>query len=1256
MGMGKKEETTDLRPLTEALKGLKTGSENKIDVLLSLLTVFSGREPEVLRQWCMAELLRHDFKTINEDFKLPDLVETLYLNMGRLSKKPAIYYFITLLKKNLSRREQIITIIKKHGGWPENEALLLTKLGEILGDMTSNNERQLANSIILEISGSSVTHDNRDALINRFLHPRITVNETPMQLAKQLDELPRAPDSPKDQRICGIILALSQSREHIIDDLSRLLAIELEANNYEINDIINTFDNNLRELSPKPAILYALYILKNSELDDNKNRIKHVIHLLANWPYDLQKFTAQLGKHFKEVLDNNESKLINKMIGDLSGENLKDNTAAATWIHKHFPTRVIKAPTKFPVPAIRSHASRINDHITRQLRNLLEGLGCEFVKFNWALDLNDPKAIADFREVINSVSHLRLTSEIIELLGKRNLTIRSEKLLDNAAEKIVRILNERGFSAEVDDDCVVINVIGKINEVEKIINAHQVEQRKMPSALQNQPVEEAGFDTTQFVAETANFVNNTDTFRQIMTSIASKFPDMQDVFINADEASDKSTGILQQVFAGMFLVAKIQENKLAAEELSLYSINAVESGFDLFRQFAPELFKASFKKTPFGPIFVAARQLVSELFFARDWQQGRNKHHEIRFNIGERCQHFAKLYHVIYQFIISQIREKIKMLRNMPNMEKCDVNSLLATVSEQPPEIQQILYEINRLSASITTAKESFENLIKETRREASRLNTEQQVLMTTKHIDRAFNAMMIGLGVGAAFVPILGVPAAALALTKNIADKKIKAKIKSAVEIVQGIYETDNTIIISKKGLKQAIKKLEGINEVVLQYSPPVIDAFKLTRSLRKTAIEIRNNPEYILNIPDAMKYKKLDSYAKPNEIQQQIGAFTLTCQQLQYHLQILLGQTGMQIDGADAFDAKVHQTPHIHNIGALMSLIREWSENLKIRMRDQRFNPDSKFYHSNFTHTKQTQIEEMVSLLDELHGNYQLHRSEEVPDPVFLGKLNDSIEDEIATLEKILENAVNKNILNGNAILLRLKNRFDNLVTLSKMDYLNTIEHKDRQNHLKRRIDEIEKIISNNYLPQLKQIPPKHLQHAQSDQKTIPISELNLYLGPGVKISKKPSITISIHHYRYFENRRAANETLSRQLSSKVTTDVTELYLTPVGEFNSGYLNNAGFWKNIWLIRGINRAVEFVENIAKRASIHGPHIIPMNISHVLNQYKDQLTLIQNHSHLHLSKFGSKIIKSQAIKSIESISRLLESMPIPLPHQMMES
>ena len=106
------------------------------------------------------------------------------------------------------------------------------------------------------------------------------------------------------------------------------------------------------------------------------------------------------------------------------------------------------------------------------------------------------------------------------------------------------------------------------------------------------------------------------------------------------------------------------------------------------------------------------------------------------------------------------------------------------------------------------------------------------------------------------------------------------------------------------------------------------------------------------------------------------------------------------------------------------------------------------------------------------------------------------------------------------------------------------------------------------------------------------------------------------------------------------------TELVLLPVAKVTSSALFNyrGSYWKMIWLVRGIDRALESIELTVKNKDNIGVEINPENLKSLLEFYQKQLNKINAVSKTFtFSQSGQDIVKNRIQQAIKRTEALLE-------------
>lgn len=829
--------------------------------------------------------------------------------------------------------------------------------------------------------------------------------------------------------------------------------------------------------------------------------------------------------------------------------------------------------------AARVQQSRLNSYITRKLRTLLTEMNSDLIRIDFKIDLSADTDCANFNRVAKELAGTRHMNDAIVKLAEMKIKIRSMPLSEAAAKHVTSRL-PKGFAhvEELDGQyCVVIDDAARLNRSNQLMLTH-LEQQIDPT-------------TVTMIAETAAAT-----------------------FGKENAQSSLAIGVIERKLCAVSQLAKTHEINVG----HALAERATPAGFYLVRHAIPDVLRMLSKRTPFGVIFTAGNQIVNDILFARRWQAGRTQLEEAQFNIAERCNTYEKLYQMLYLMLTKEMGEKMQRLQET------------ATDGTVSPEDEKLRREIATLSKHITAAKSETENLIRETRQEAARVNAKQQALSTRKHINRIFNIVMIGLGIGSFFFPPLAFPAIALSLAKIFTEKKLADHIQSAVQLVQGIYDIDNNIVISQDDNKQAFKKMRQVKEIVLQYSPPMVAAFK-SGFTKKTRLEnnaklIREHAEYALYIPDALRYKQLDSYARRREIRGQIDAYSNTCNQLLFHLNMILNQHD-------------NHPPDIDNIDKYLDTINEWSNNLLKQIRGQQLSPQMG-KNSYFSDAQMSNIAKLRNRVKQDIQRYQEMREnpsdKAKKDLDFLKKMEQSITVEMNKLnEAFLNKTLEQDIINATGIIQRLENRVNILEQRCKQYNPDKFYEQLFQGWIVKLRLEIKSLNERLSVNEPENFAlEEHIRHALKPPET---SEITL----NVAGSHEKLIEISIHHYRPFESRVKLNTQISREVARQATAkDRKTLHLWPVDKVTPAVLYQANYTKNILIIRGINRALEFIENTLAGKTTSGSNVTLANKTELLDNYKQQLQTIKD-CYSHLSELKRKSIDAKIDTALDKIAQL---------------
>jgi hypothetical protein len=875
--------------------------------------------------------------------------------------------------------------------------------------------------------------------------------------------------------------------------------------------------------------------------------------------------------------------------------------------------------------------SRINTAITKRMQTLLSGLESPYRKISWKFDLSTSESRTEFNDVFDSPFTNEHITQAKSALSQTKLSIYSQPLTEAAVKEVASILARNGITCSYTEDTQEANRwIIKIDSPAQILNPHEIISQHRHLVL----------NASEFSEETLA----TKVLMDAITTATEEFSTTSKSFYNTIGITPpilaKLGNAIDEVFPGL----KNQKMRTSTEKGMLYPIYFGKIFLSLFSKASPELFQLAFKQTPLGPIFTAAYQIVNEVFFITKWQSGREELLNAQFTTGERCKYFAELYKAAYNLMVNRINVKMLGLKAITGQDDKSifdyiVNSqgdILAGLSNEAREnAQGLINDIQDLSDSITDSKTATEDLIKQLRTKASRLNSKQQVLMATKHFERIFNTLFIGLSIAAFFVPPLAIPVIILSIAKTGVRKVLESRIRTGTQIVQGIYDIDNNIIVSKGNNKAAIRKSKNVKKMFLQYTPVAIIAIKFgigkNRSYERTLKLIRDNPEYTLYIPDAFKYQALDVNAKRSEIRGQIDAFSLTCQQLIFHLGIIQGK---HLDGSASLTAAgFPHPPIIHNINALKDQIDLWSENLQQQIRDQMINPQSG-KNSYFTEQQSATIQNLQQNAKMCIEAYQ-HQVESLDsdaggqvkvyqfDMDYADKTYAAILAETHALSEVVNlKSDEQSVINADIIKQRLDDRLSSLLNFCKK--CSDESKKDKFAGWKKEIEDQISVLDDKIskVPErkLRQIPSQHLEDALTIEKDKINPEINM--GLDIKSSGQKQVFMTVKHSRFFENRSAFINRLSEHLTDldenndSVEKEKAELVLLPVAKVTSKVLFNfkGSYWKIMWLIRGIDRALESIEVTLNNKDKLGVDINPENIKTLIEFYKQQIEKIEDY------------------------------------------
>ncbi len=880
------------------------------------------------------------------------------------------------------------------------------------------------------------------------------------------------------------------------------------------------------------------------------------------------------------------------------------------------------SPIRIRIPIInieKIRAARANRELTRTMQKLLSGIDSPYRRINWSANATSVQSQSLPKEVAASVQ---------QVLSKTGLKCSTQNLEDS--DRFIIVIQ----STKEDLD--------------------------IPALLSNHS--QTALATTELPEEAQQFKELAESISSAWNELSKSSEDIFNILRDAPPIIIQVAEKMDELFIGMKSSTTKRSTSESAVLSSVYYTNLF---INLLSKSAPDLFRFAFKKTPVGPIFIAGYQLADDLFYARKWVAGREEHQSALISSGQKIQFFSELYESLATVINDRIDTKIKQLQDLTKLSDQEMSDLVNNAQTQlllpqPVEASILYQDIIELKDMLKTAEKTTKELTTELRKKGSRLNTAQQVMMTTKHINRAFNITFIALGIAAFFFPPLAIPATIIAVAKGATSKKLEDRIRTATQIVQGIYDIDDHIVLSAGKNKTAINKSKTLKAMNLEYAPVAILGAKLgirqKNTYERTKQLIHSNPEYTLYIPETFSYKQLDVKATRREIRGQVDAYSLTCRQLIFHLGIIQGRDlegNLPVGGINPL-----HPPHIHNINEIKDLINDWSENLIQQIQDQQLNPPRFGKNSYFCDAQIRQIRELHSNAINFIDSYQnrinaLDRQEldQNARPIQLSyfdmnyakNAHKSIIDEIIALRSILDiKKPEQRVKNADSVIERLENRIHSL-----MNYCDKYPDKKHQETFNMWKEMLEKELS---------LLKKNIEHTKVEKKSPQKTASEKLRGIEVEASDHNQLFVTVHHARGFESRKAIVDRLKERISENQQEaekdKKTELVLLPVTKVSNKALFHykGDYWKMMWMVRGVDRAIESVEITLKNKESLGAEINPKNVLSLLEFYKKQLEKINDYSgNFTFSKTSQSIVKKRVEQALDKVNHLIAD----VQHQM---
>ncbi len=863
---------------------------------------------------------------------------------------------------------------------------------------------------------------------------------------------------------------------------------------------------------------------------------------------------------------------------------------------------------KIRIPVInldKIRAARANRELTRKMQTLLSGLESPYRRINWT---------------------------------SGDSTIQSQTLPTEVVKSVQKVLSDAGVKCTISGTNEDNRSIITIDSTASDLNVQEILSEHRKKVLSSTELSEDEQGTKELVKAVSSAW---DELSKPSEDVYNILRDAPPIIIHLAEKMDE-----------LFLGMKSSTTKRSTPETAVLSSVYYSNLFvNLLAKASPDLFRFVFKKTPIGPIFIAGYQIADDVFYAKKWMAGRDQHQLALSSTGKQVQFFWEMYDALSKILTARIETKKNQLAALTPLNNQQITDLVDNNQTELPnsyseEAKTLYSEIIELKNNLKNAEKSTKELTRELRKKASRLNTAQQVMMTTKHIDRIFNIAFIGFGIGAFFFPPLAIPATIIAIVKGTTRKKLEDRIRTGTQIVQGIYDIDSNIVLTKGENKAAAKKSQDLKKMTLQYAPVALVGVKLglgkKRFYERTKKLIRSTPEYTLYIPETFSYKRLDVNSTRRQIRGQIDGYELTCRQLNFHLGIIQER---DLKGNFPDDHSLHP-PYIHNINELKDLINAWSDNLIKEIHDQQLNPG---YGKN-SYFSDNKIRTIKALRDDALDNITWYQNriealdrkdvdrEKVSqfDMHYAKSAHDSIIEEFDALNSVLnKKTTEQSVENASAIIERLEKRVRSL-----LNYCDKCPDKSHGSTFESWNEEL-----NTKLNSLKQ----NMEHKKVKKTSPAKSPSEKARGIDVLPSENNQVFTTVQHARGFESRSTMMDRLKERIAEKKqeakNDKKTELVLLPVAKVSSKALFHykGNFWKMMWLVRGIDRAIESVELTMKNKDTLGAEINPKNQLALLNFYKKQLEKIVDHREsFTFSKSGQGTVLKHLDRAMTKVDALI--------------
>lgn len=637
------------------------------------------------------------------------------------------------------------------------------------------------------------------------------------------------------------------------------------------------------------AYFATLSILRNRDLE--RPPLYEVILLIEK----LRDKQVQTTNPENEQSLNILYKAINNFVENQDKHALKQ--AIATVAKHYFIKTTLKTPE---VPSTKNvpKIKMVNEHIKKKMTALFTEINFAYDEIPWELVI-EPSRRKDLQKLIDGVKAHRPKEFLMDKLGKENYMIDSGLLQKKQLDVLVKFLNKHENTIGHYEILQEGNIYRVRLHINVLVKAHEIAKAERYGILDIKPAKtatEVKQEQGGALVEVLDIGTEVVNVGLAISDVVAGELDIPEMKVDID-IGDADLAMIESslVIINFLINARKEMDPLLVAK---FVTDMSHHGLEIATKLTGDTITAALHHVPLGTLLYAVRVAVDEARFAQTWKTGREALLDARVELGRNIDTIMYLDQAIQAIIKQQIEHFIK-----------------ANNQEKVIELRQLSHTLRKQS------EEEIKNLLKH----SAQINAQQQIASTNRHLQRLIIGITAGLGLGSIAAPPLMIAAAVTGISSGLFMKAKGEKwIKEAVERVQGLAQFDANAMISADHAKwkEAIQKVNDLDEIKLRFQPKAIPPFQENKSINQI---LGDTVSYDLQLPHIILFNQLTSECTDSDLENQVLAFLKCCNDLAAHLESLFER-----------DGRLH-IPEIRNISEIESVMRVWYDNLEKRIENR-------------------------------------------------------------------------------------------------------------------------------------------------------------------------------------------------------------------------------------------------------------------------------------------------------------------------------